>query len=83
LLIRFFGNDRRQSEITGNSIMISANADLTPKWKAFQLDDFCFQNGVTFTQLRFERDLWRMDFNGLLLEPIANWVFLSESNLVS
>jgi hypothetical protein len=46
--------------------MISANADLTPKWKLGVSTGYDFvQNGVTYTQLRFERDLlsWRMDFN--------------------
>jgi hypothetical protein len=78
-----YGNDRRQSEI-GNSIMISANADLTPKWKAGISTGYDFvQNGVTFTQLRFELLSWRMDFNWTPFGTNANWVSLSESNLVS
>jgi hypothetical protein len=73
-----YGNDKRQSEITGNSIMISANATLTPKWKAGISTGYDFvQNGVTFTQLRFERDLlsWRMDFNWTPFGTNANWGF--------
>jgi hypothetical protein len=36
-------------------IMISANADITPKWKAGVSTGYDFvQRGVTFTQLRFE-----------------------------
>jgi hypothetical protein len=60
--------------------MISANADLTPKWKlGFQLV-MIFQNGVTYTQLRFERDLlsWRMDFNWTPFGTNANWDSLLE-----
>lgn len=61
-----YSNDRRQSEITSNSLMISGNIDLTDKWKVGASTGYDFtQKGVTFTQLRFERDLlsWRMDFS--------------------
>ncbi|WP_395050394.1 putative LPS assembly protein LptD [Flavobacterium sp.] len=73
-----YGNNNRESKITGNSIMISANADLTPKWKAGVSTGYDFvQNGVTYTQLRFERDLlsWRMDFNWQPFGNQANWSF--------
>jgi len=73
-----YGNNNRESEITGNSIMISANADLTPKWKAGVSTGYDFvQKGVTYTQLRFERDLlsWRMDFNWQPFGNQANWNF--------
>ena len=61
-----YSNNNRESKITGNSLMVSANTDLTPKWKVGVSTGYDFvQKGVTFTQLRFERDLlsWRMDFN--------------------
>jgi lipopolysaccharide assembly outer membrane protein LptD (OstA) len=73
-----YGNNNREKKIIGNSIMISANADLTPKWKAGISTGYDFvQNGVTFTQLRFERDLlsWRMDFNWTPFGTNANWGF--------
>ena len=73
-----YGNNNRESQITGNSIMVSANADLTPKWKAGVSTGYDFvQNGVTFTQLRFERDLlsWRLDFNWQPFGTNANWSF--------
>lgn len=73
-----YSNSNRQREITGNSIMISANADLTPKWKAGISTGYDFvQKGVTYTQLRFERDLlsWRMDFNWTPFGTNANWGF--------
>lgn len=73
-----YGNNNRESEITGNSIMVSANADLTPKWKAGVSTGYDFvQNGVTYTQLRFERDLlsWRLDFNWQPFGDQANWSF--------
>jgi hypothetical protein len=73
-----YGNNNRENEIIGNSIMISANADITPKWKAGVSTGYDFvQKGVTFTQLRFERDLlsWRMDFNWSPFGTNANWGF--------
>ena len=73
-----YGNNNRENKIIGNSIMISANADITPKWKAGVSTGYDFvQNGVTFTQLRFERDLlsWRMDFNWSPFGNNANWGF--------
>jgi lipopolysaccharide assembly outer membrane protein LptD (OstA) len=61
-----YNNSNRQKEITGNSVMVSGNIDITPKWKMGFSTGYDFvQKGITFTQLRFERDLlsWRMDFN--------------------
>ena len=73
-----YGNINRENKITGNSIMVSANADLTTKWKVGVSTGYDFvQNGVTFTQFRFERDLlsWRMDFNWQPFGTNANWNF--------
>jgi hypothetical protein len=73
-----YSDANRERKITGNSIMISANADLTPKWKAGVSTGYDFvQNGVTYTQLRFERDLlsWRMDFNWQPFGNQSNWSF--------
>ena len=73
-----YGNNNREKKIIGNSIMISANTDLTPKWKAGISTGYDFvQKGVTFTQLRFERDLlsWRMDFNWTPFGDNASWNF--------
>ncbi|WP_407920991.1 putative LPS assembly protein LptD [Flavobacterium cellulosilyticum] len=73
-----YGNNNREHKITGNSIMISANTDLTPKWKAGISTGYDFvQNGVTYTQFRFERDLlsWRMSFNWTPFGTNSNWSF--------
>ncbi|MCD0474548.1 LPS-assembly protein LptD [Flavobacterium sp. EDS] len=73
-----YGNAMRENKIIGNSIMISANMDITPKWKGGISTGYDFvQKGVTFTQLRFERDLlsWRMDFNWTPIGPYSNWNF--------
>ena len=73
-----YGNNNRENEIIGNSIMVSANADISPQWKAGVSTGYDFvQNGVTFTQFRFERDLksWRMSFNWTPFGTNANWSF--------
>ncbi|MEP6928811.1 MAG: putative LPS assembly protein LptD, partial [Flavobacterium sp.] len=73
-----YSNVNRESKITGNSIMISANMDITPKWKGGVSTGYDFvQKGVTFTQFRFERDLlsWRMAFNWSPLGINSNWNF--------
>jgi lipopolysaccharide assembly outer membrane protein LptD (OstA) len=73
-----YSNAARENEITGNSLMISANTQLTPKWKAGVSTGYDFvQKGVTFTQFRFERDLlsWRMDFNWVPFGDNAYWSF--------
>ena len=73
-----YSNSSRENKIIGNSLMISMNTDLTPKWKVGVSTGYDFvQKGVTFTQLRFERDLlsWRMDFNWLPFGTQASWGF--------
>ena len=73
-----YSNNNREKKITGNSLMISMNTDLTPKWKMGVSTGYDFvQKGVTFTQFRFERDLlsWRMDFNWVPFGNNAYWGF--------
>ncbi len=73
-----YSNSNREKKIIGNSIMISANTTLTPKWKMGVSTGYDFvQKGVTFTQLRFERDLlsWRMDFNWVPFGDFTYWGF--------
>ncbi len=58
--------------------MVSGNVDITPRWKMGVSTGYDFvQNGVTFTQLRFERDLlsWRMDFNWVPFGTNMYWGF--------
>ncbi len=73
-----YSNVRREKEISGNSLMVSANTDLSPKWKVGVSTgyDFVLQ-GVTFTQFRFSRDLlsWRMDFSWTPYGTNAFWSF--------
>jgi lipopolysaccharide assembly outer membrane protein LptD (OstA) len=73
-----YTNINREKKISGNSLMVSANSDITPKWKVGVSTGYDFvQKGVTFTQLRFERDLmsWRMDFNWTPFGNNAFWSF--------
>ena len=46
--------------------MFSSNVELSPRWQVGVSSGYDFtNNGVTLTQLRFERDLesWRLSFN--------------------
>ena len=73
-----YSNSNREQKITGNSVMVSMNTDLTPKWKIGVSTGYDFvSKGVTFTQFRFERDLlsWRMDFNWVPFGDNAYWGF--------
>jgi len=73
-----YSNNNRENEITQNSLMLSGNIDITPKWKVGASSGYDFvKKGVTYTQLRFERDLlsWRMDFNWNPFGDRASWYF--------
>jgi lipopolysaccharide assembly outer membrane protein LptD (OstA) len=61
-----YSNAANERKISSNSVMISANTDLTPKWKIGVSTGYDFvRKGVTFTQIRLNRDLlsWNMSFN--------------------
>lgn len=73
-----YNNSNRQDEISNQSIMGSGNIELAPRWKVGFSSGYDFkQKGVTFTQLRFERDLesWRMSFNWVPFGPNNYWGF--------
>jgi len=73
-----FSNTNRENKISSNSLMVSANTTLTPKWKIGVSTGYDFvQKGVTFTQFRIERDLlsWKMDFNWSPFGTNAYWGF--------
>ncbi len=73
-----YNNSRRTSEITNNSLMVSGNVTLAPGWLAGFSTGYDFKNkGVTYTQLRFERDLksWRMDFSWIPNGYYKQWNF--------
>ncbi|HCQ12879.1 putative LPS assembly protein LptD [Flavobacterium sp.] len=73
-----YSNAARENDIVNNSVMISANTSLTTKWKVGVSTGYDFvRKGVTFTQLRLERDLlsWRMDFNWVPFGDNTFWGF--------
>jgi lipopolysaccharide assembly outer membrane protein LptD (OstA) len=73
-----YSNRNRESKISSNSLMFSGNIDISKRWKTGLSSGYDFvQKGVTFTQLRFERDLlsWRMSFNWNPFGDQATWYF--------
>lgn len=61
-----YSNSQRQNEISSQSIMMSSNFQLSPKWSVRLSSGYDLKNkGVTLTQLGFVRDLdsWTMRFN--------------------
>lgn len=74
-----YSNARRESEITSQSLMFSSNVELAPRWKVGISSGYDFKNnGVTLTQLRFQRDLesWQMSFNWTPIGSInTSWYF--------
>lgn len=64
--------------IFSNSLMVSGNVDLTPKWRVGASSGYDFaNNGVTYTQIRFERDLnsFRMSFSFSPFGDRNSWYF--------
>ncbi|MEG1022362.1 MAG: putative LPS assembly protein LptD, partial [Myroides sp.] len=73
-----YNNATRNSEISNNSLMVSGNVTLAPGWLAGFSTGYDFKNkGITYTQLRFERDLksWRMDFSWIPNGYYKQWNF--------
>jgi lipopolysaccharide assembly outer membrane protein LptD (OstA) len=73
-----YSNTTNQREITTNSLMVSGNIDLAVKWKMGFSSGYDFaKKGITFTQLRFERDLesWRMSFSIVPIGVYSYWNF--------
>lgn len=74
-----YGNERRQSEISSQSLMFSTNLSIAPRWTVGVSSGYDFKNhGVTLTQFRFQRDLesWQMSFNWTPIGSINTaWYF--------
>ena len=73
-----YSNLANDKQITTNSLMVSGNVDLAVKWKMGVSTGYDFtQKGITFTQLRFERDLesWRMSFSMVPIGIYQSWNF--------
>ncbi|MGK0386404.1 MAG: lipopolysaccharide assembly outer membrane protein LptD (OstA), partial [Patiriisocius sp.] len=74
-----YSNQRRESEISSQSLMFSSNFDLSPRWKIGMSSGYDFKNkGVTTTQFRFQRDLesWKFNFNWTPIGSVnTSWYF--------
>ncbi|MCK0123964.1 LPS-assembly protein LptD [Gelidibacter sp. F2691] len=73
-----YSNSARQNEISSNSLMFSGDVDLSPRWTVGVSSGYDFKNqGFTYTQLRFERDLmsWRMNFSWIPFSERSSWNF--------
>ena len=73
-----YNNTIGQSEITTNSLQVSGNLEFSPKWRVGISSGYDFRNnGITYTQLRFERDLdsWRFSFNWVPFGDRATYYF--------
>ena len=73
-----YSNQRRNNEISSHSLMFSGDVELSPKWSVGGSSGYDFKNqGFTFTQLRFERDLlsWRMNFSWVPFSSRSSWNF--------
>ena len=73
-----YSNNNRNPMISSNSLMVSGNVDLTPKWRVGASSGYDFaNNGVTYTQIRFERDLnsFRMSFSFSPFGDRNSWYF--------
>ncbi|WP_460577178.1 putative LPS assembly protein LptD [Flavobacterium koreense] len=73
-----YSNIIGEKKISSHSLMVSANTDLTPKWRIGVSSGYDFTNkGVTFTQIRLNRDLmsWNMSFNWSPFGQNSYWGF--------
>jgi len=83
-----YNNAARQSEISSHSLMFSGDIDLSPRWSIGASSGYDLKNnGFTYTQLRFERDLlsWRMNFSWVPFSTRSSWFFFIgiKSNVLS
>ena len=73
-----YNNTRRQNEISSHSLMFSGDIELSPRWSVGASSGYDLKNnGFTYTQLRFERDLlsWRMNFSWIPFSNRSSWNF--------
>ncbi|PKQ43998.1 putative LPS assembly protein LptD [Confluentibacter flavum] len=73
-----YSNARRENLISSHSLMFSGDIELSPKWSVGASSGYDLKdNGFTFTQLRFKRDLlsWSMDFSWVPFSANSSWNF--------
>ena len=82
-----YSNNVRENEISSHSLMFSGDVEISPRWTVGASSGYDFKNqGFTYTQLRFERDLlsWRMNFSWIPFSTRSSWNFFIgiKSNLL-
>lgn len=82
-----YSNNVRENEISSHSLMFSGDIEISPRWTVGASSGYDFKNqGFTYTQLRFERDLlsWRMNFSWIPFSTRSSWNFFIgiKSNLL-
>ena len=73
-----YSNAARQNEISSHSLMFSGDIEFAPRWTVGASSGYDLQNqGFTYTQLRFERDLlsWRMNLSWVPFSTRSSWNF--------
>jgi len=73
-----YSNNARQDQISGQTLSFSGDVEVAPRWKVGASSGYDFVNkGITFTNLRFQRDLesWSMSFNWVPFSANATWNF--------
>lgn len=73
-----YSNTDGNGDITSNSLMVSGDIELSPGWKVGASSGYDFVNrGITYTNLRFTRDLssWSMNFNWVPLGSNSSYYF--------
>ncbi len=73
-----YSNMMGQDQISSNSLQVSGDIEFSPKWHVGISSGYDFENkGITYTQLRFERDLdsWHFSFNWVPFGDRATYYF--------
>lgn len=73
-----YSNMRGESRISSNSLQVTGNLEFSPKWRVGFSSGYDIENkGITYTQLRFERDLdsFRFSFNWVPFGDRATYYF--------
>lgn len=73
-----YSNFRGENKFSANSVQVTGNLEFSPKWRVGISSGYDFENkGITYTQLRFERDLdsWRFSFNWIPFGDRATYYF--------
>jgi len=73
-----YSNSARQNDISSHSLMFAGDIEFSPRWTVGASSGYDFKNkGLTYTQLRFERDLlsWRMNFSWVPFSSRSSWNF--------